>query len=234
MRGAVVIRPRLPGRRSGGWLVAAGAIGLVAAVMTVRAAGPEPLAARIVVAREPLPAGLLLDAETTAASLRTMPVPEGLPLRGTFSDPAEAVGRRVAAPVGPGELLSEAALGGAPGSGPAPLAVGERAVAVPLSAAGGSAAGLSAGARVDVVASSGEGLTGTTALVVADAEVLAVAVSPPQAGFEGSVGEALLRVSSRQALRITAALNFSREVRLLARPADELGPPDGPRVVAAP
>ena len=91
-----------------------------------------------------------------------------------------------------------------------------------------------AGARVDVVASSGEGLTGTTALVVADAEVLAVAVSPPPAGFEGSVGEALLRVSSRQALRITAALNFSREVRLLARPADELGPPDGPRAVAAP
>lgn len=227
------MRLRPPGRRSGAWLVAAGAIGLVAAVMTVRAAAPAPLGASIVVAREPLPAGLLLDAETAAASLGTVPAPDGLGLTGVFADPAQAVGRRVAAPIGPGEPVSEASLGGAPGSGPAPLAIGERAVAVPLSAAGGSAAGLAPGTRVDVVASTGEGLTGTTTLVVADAEVLAVASPSAPAGIEAS-GEALLRVSSRQALRVTAALNFSREVRLLARPAEELGPPDGPREVAAP
>ena len=34
-------------------------------------------------------------------------------------------------------------------------------------------------------------------------------------------GEALLRVTAPQALRITEALNFAREVRLLARPPDE-------------
>ena len=145
----------------------------------------------------------------------------------------DAVGRRVVAPVGVGEPLSEGVLGGAPGSGPQPLAIGERAVAVPLSAAGGSAAGLVAGARVDVVASSGEGLTGKSALVVVDAEVLAIAQPASGDGLE-SVGEALLRVSSTQALRITAALNFAREVRLLARPISEVGARPGPREVGAP
>lgn len=228
-----MMRPRLPGSRSGGWLVAAGVTGLIAAVLSVRAVGPESLGGRIVIAREPLPAGLALDAGTVAEVLTTTPAPDDLAVRGLFADPAEAIGRRLAAPVAPGEPISQAALGGAPGTGPAPLSVGERAVAVPLSAAGGSAAGASAGARVDVVASSGEGLAGTTTLIVSDAEVLAVAAPPASAGAEAQ-GEALLRVSARQALRITAALNFAREVRLLVRPADELGPPPGPREVAAP
>ncbi len=104
---------------------------------------------------------------------------------------------------------------------------------MPLSTAGGSAAGLVPGARVDVVASTGEGLAGTTALVVADAEVLAVALPAPEDAGASS-GEAVLRVSSRQALRVTAALNFAREVRLLVRPLDEVGTPAGPRSVAAP
>jgi hypothetical protein len=55
--------------------------------------------------------------------------------------------------------------------------------------------------------------------VVADAEVLATTEAPPEGGL-GGAGEALLRVSSAQALRVTAALNFAREVRLLARPPD--------------
>jgi Flp pilus assembly protein CpaB len=227
------MRVRVAGRRSGLWLLSAGVIGLLAAVLTVRSATQAGTDGWIVVAREPLPPGLLLDADTSAAVLVATPVPASLALRGLFTDPAQAVGRRVVAAVGAGEPLSEAALGGAPGSGPAPLARGERAVTVPLSAAGGAAAGLAAGARVDVVASSGEGLAGTTALVVADAEVLAVAEPTNANGLEAA-GEALLRVSSVQALRITAALNFAREVRLLARPIDEVGTLAGPRRVTAP
>lgn len=215
------------------WLLSAGVIGVLAAVLTVRSATHASMEGRIVVAREQLSPGLLLDAETAAAVLVTVPVPASLALPGLFGDPAQAVGRRVAAPVGAGETLSEAALGGAPGAGPAPLEIGERAVTVPLSAAGGSAAGLAPGARVDVVASSGEGLAGTTALVVADAEVLAIAEPTAADGVETS-GEALLRVSSAQALRITAALNFAREVRLLARPLDEVGGLQGPHEATAP
>ena len=47
-------------------------------------------------------------------------------------------------------------------------------------------------------------------------------------------GAVVLRVEARQALRITAALNFAREVRLLVRPPEEVGAAPGPRAVAAP
>jgi Flp pilus assembly protein CpaB len=226
-------RPRIAGRRGGAWLLAAGLIGLVAAVVTVRAAGQADASRAIVVAQEPLPAGLLIDEVVAATALAAVPGVAAGELRGVFSDPVELVGRRVAVPVGAGEPVSDAALGGADGTVPAPLRIGERAVAVPLSAAGGPAAGLAAGSRVDVVASTGEGPAGTSALVVADAEVLAVAGSAEDDLAAGS-GEALLRVSSPQALRVTAALNFAREVRLLVRPLDEVGPPAGPRSVDAP
>jgi Flp pilus assembly protein CpaB len=92
---------------------------------------------------------------------------------------------------------------------------------VPLSAAGGAAAGLAPGSRVDVVASTGEGAAGRSAVVVADAEVLAVSAEAATAGVEMPTGSALLRVSSRAALRLTSALNFARDVRLLVRPAGE-------------
>lgn len=220
-------------RRRGGLLLAlAGGIGLLAVVISLGAgsgAAPVP----IVVARQPLAAGALIDEETAADSLVTVTVPASLELSGLLADPAEAVGRHLAAPVGAGEPLTQGALGGAPGTGPAPLSVGERAVAVPLSAAGGAASGLRPGVRVDVVASTGEGPAGRTALVVADAEVLAVASAAPADGLSVS-GDAILRATSRQALSITAALNFAREVRLLIRPPQEVGAGTGPHEVAAP
>ena len=155
-------------------------------------------------------------------------MPAGLELTGLLASAEEAIGRRTAAPVDAGEPLTQAALGGAPGVGAAPLAAGERAVAVPLSAA--AAAGLAPGARVDVVASTGEGPSGRARVVVADAEVLATTEAAPE-GALGGTGEALLRVTAAQALAVTAALNFAREVRLLARPRDEAGteppPPAG-------
>ncbi len=223
-----MIRGPVPRRRAGLWLVLAGVVGLVAAIVTLRAASAPADAGRVVVARQVLAPGLLLDEEAASAALVVAIVPAGAMLPGTLADPTEALGRRVAVPVGPGEPVTQAALGGSPGIGPAPLAVGERAVPVPLAAAGGGAAGLVAGARVDVVASTGEGPAGRTAVVVAAAEVLAVAASPAADGI-GTAGEVLLRVSATQALRITSALNFAREVRLLVRPAQEMpGPPPAP------
>jgi Flp pilus assembly protein CpaB len=215
------------------WLVLAGAAGLVAVLLTLRAAAQPGDDGGILVARAPLAPGVLIDAQTAREALVVATVPAGLRVAGLLRAPEEAVGRRTAVPIGPGEPLTQGALGGAPGTGPAPLGVGERAVAVPLSVAAGGAAGLAPGGRVDVVASTGEGLAGRTAVVVADAEVLAVADSSPS-GDLGASGEALLRVSSAQALRLTAALNFAREVRLLMRPSDEVGPAAGPRSVGAP
>lgn len=228
-------RPRLAvrGRRGSVWLALALVAALLAAALTLRAAArPGPQGA-VVVAAANLPPGLLLDDRAAVTVLTVASVPASAQLPGLLRAPADAVGRRIAVPVAAGEPLTDAALGGAPGIGPAPLAAGERAVAVPLSAAGGAAAGLSSGARVDVVASTGEGPAGRTAIVVGDAEVLAVAEAAPVDGVAAAGGEVLLRVSAVQALRITAALNFAREVRLLVRPHDEVGD-SGPREVAAP
>ena len=220
-------------RRRGGLLIAlAGALALVAALVSL-GAGSAPPPATVVVARVPLGTGLLIDEANAAAALTTVPVPASAALPGMLGDPEDAVGRRVAAPVTAGEPVTQAALGGVPGAGPGPLAVGERAVAVPLSAAGAAAAGIRPGARVDVVASTGEGLTGRTALVVSDAEVLGVGTADA-ADPAGGPDEVVLRVRARQALRITAALNFAREVRLLVRPPEEVGAAPGPRAVAAP
>jgi pilus assembly protein CpaB len=228
-----VIRGRMAaGRRPGWWLIGAGLVGLVAALLTLRAATETADGGVVVVAREALAPGLLIDEATASAALHVVPLPAGVALPGLLADRRESLGRRIAVPVAPGEPVTQAALGGAPGIGPRPLAVGQRAVPVPLAAAGGGAVGLVVGARVDVVASTGEGPAGRTAVVVADAEVLAVAASPSPDGI-GAAGEALLRVSSSQALRITAALNFAREVRLLVRPAHEVGV-TGPSAVAAP
>jgi pilus assembly protein CpaB len=199
----------------------AGGAGLLAVLLTLRASAEPGGGASVVVARSPLPPGLLIDEVVASEALAPAQVPAGLGLGGLIGSVDEALGRRTSAPVAAGEPLTQAALGGAPGSGAAPLAAGERAVAVPLSAAAG-AAGMAAGARVDVVASTGEGPAGRTRVVVADAEVLATTEEPPE-GELGGGGEALLRVSAAQALRVTAALNFAREVRLLARPRDETG-----------
>ncbi|WP_217913091.1 Flp pilus assembly protein CpaB [Miltoncostaea marina] len=228
------MRRRLGGARPGGWLLLAGLVGLLAAAMTLRAGAGEPAAGgAVVVARQELRPGLLIDADVAATALVAVPAPAMPGVTGLAADPAALVGRTVAVPVAPGEPLTEAALGGAAGLGPRPLADGERAVSVPLTAAGGAAAGLLPGARVDVVASTGEGAAGRTAVVVADAEVLAVVEATAPDGL-AQPAEALLRVSAAQALRITAAVNFAREVRLLARPAGEIDAPPAPRAVDAP
>ena len=66
----------------------------------------------------------------------------------------------------------------------------------------------------------GEGLAGRTRVVVADAEV--IALMQGQAADGDSSGDAIvLRLMTAQALEVARALDFAREVRVVARPADE-------------
>jgi hypothetical protein len=62
-------------------------------------------------------------------------------------------------------------------------------------------------------------LAGRSRVVVADAEVLALDLADDPSA-EPSV---MLRVSADDALRLTAATNFARDVRLLVRPGLEPG-----------
>jgi len=202
------------------WFLLAGALLAVTVFTFMRSSGASPGEGRVVVARVVIPAGTLLNEETAATALALAAVPDALGLRGLVASAAGAVGRRTVAPLGPGEPVTEAVLGGSPGVGPAPLATGERAVPVPLRAAGGPVAAPAPGSRVDVMASDGEGPAGRTRVIVADAEVLAI--TPGTSGDTGDAGGGVvLRLSANDALAVAHALDFAREVRIVARPAGE-------------
>lgn len=194
-----------------GWTAVA-LLALVGTVLALRpGADPE---ADVLVAGVDLAAGTAI-AELSAPQLETTRVawPDGVaPPPGPGEVLADA---RLAAPLAAGEALTWAALGGAPGYGPAPLAPGERAVALPASALGSSALSLPVGARVDLVSVAGSGRAG---LLVADAEVLVV--SPPG---DGDGGGLLLRVPVADALAVAAGAGFATDVRVVARPPGERG-----------
>ena len=105
---------------------------------------------------------------------------------------------------------------------------GWRAVTVEVN----GAAGLAVGARVDVLVSieSGAG-GGRTVVALAGAELLRLdagtsAAEPLDAtGNAGPTSLATLRVTLRQAVYLTAADNFAREIRLLARPPGDHSAP---------
>ncbi len=106
------------------------------------------------------------------------------------------------------------------------LRKGERAVEVAVTGAAGLADAAGPGARVDVLVSTEprEG-PGRSFLALEDVEVLDLAAGAadapaPEPDDDGpaATATATLRVTLRQAVYLTAAQNFAREVRLLPRP----------------
>jgi Flp pilus assembly protein CpaB len=192
-------------------------LAIAAGVLTMRAAAVDTPTVPVVVASEPIAVGWRFD--DPEAVLTLTPVPVGALLPGMVRGFDEVRGRTLAVPIAPGEPVTQAALGGAPGLAPPPLAAGERGLSVPVAAAGAAAAVLVPGSRVDVVASNADGPMAAR-VVVADAEVIAQtsASSVDGAGAGGEGGAILLRVGERDALRLTAALDSAGGVRLLPRP----------------
>jgi pilus assembly protein CpaB len=113
---------------------------------------------------------------------------------------------------------------------------GERAVTVEV-AGGSAAAGLALGGRVDVLVSTESGPGGArTTMALAGAELLRVDAvagnaypdSDDAAGVStGPTALATLHVTLRQAIYLTAADNFAREIRLLPRPPGDRSPAGG-------
>jgi Flp pilus assembly protein CpaB len=206
-------------RRPTAWFAIAAVLAVAAGLITMRAAAVDTPTAAVIVAAEPLAVGTRLDDPESVLALAR--VPEAGVLPGMARSFDEVRGRTVAVPISGGEPLTQAGLGGAPGLAPEPLAAGERALSVPAASAGAAAAVLVPGARVDVVASAGDGAADAR-VVVADAEVIAQTTAPGvEAGSDG--GAILLRVGERDALRLTAALDRAGGVRLLPRPAGDAG-----------
>jgi pilus assembly protein CpaB len=173
----------------------------------------------VVVARHELAAGSRL----AAADLAVREVPERFVPRDALSSPAEAAGARTAIRLPSGGYLTASALAGeARRRGPG-LPRGQRAVEVAVAGGGPLADGAGPGTRVDVVVSTephaGEG---RTFVALQDVQLLALRSGGDSADAGGAKASAdavaTLRVSLRQAVYLTAAQNFARELRLLPRP----------------
>jgi pilus assembly protein CpaB len=176
----------------------------------------------VLVAARDLPAG----AQVARGALAVRRVPARFVPPDALASADGVVGARVAVPVSAGGYLSAGLFGGGEeGGASSGVGRGERAVTVEV-AGGGAVAGLAPGDRVDVLVSTESGAgAGRTVMALAGAELLRVAASA-EASFggeaaaapEGPTALAALRVTVRQAIYLTAADNFAREIRLLARP----------------
>ena len=177
----------------------------------------------VVAARTALPPGTKLSAD----KLSVVHVPSRYAPPDAFADPAEADGLRTAGALEAGSYVTAGAFGAGPeedrpGNG---LARGER--AIELRVAGAEALGGLAGpgARVDVLITTEQGdNTGRTTLALEDVELLALRAGAGDAGPSGggaaaggASATATLRVTLKQAVYLTAAQNFAREIRLLPR-----------------
>jgi len=199
----------------------------------------------VVVARAELPAGRELTPERVRDALTTAEVPERYVSRDSLAAPEEAVGLRLTGPLVPGSyltaaMLKERASAGSAGRTRGAVGPGERAIEV--EAVGGLpvAPGAGGAARVDVLVTTegGDGEGGRTYVALENVELLGARPTAGEPAVGGSAGGgsrdggqtgggsaapgertlAMLRVSSRQAVYLTAAQNFARELRLLRRP----------------
>jgi pilus assembly protein CpaB len=153
---------------------------------------------------------------------------------GAVASVDEVSGLHVAVPVAAGSYVVSNELEGASARGGRGGGIGRGERAVEVAVAGGEALSESAspGSRVDVLVSTEGGSgRGRSFLALEDVEVMALraAGGGSTAGAGGSsdrpapTAVATLRVTLRQAIYVTAAQNFAREVRLLPRPPGDRG-----------
>jgi pilus assembly protein CpaB len=185
--------------------------------------GPD---VEVLVATREIPAGAPIA--RAAVGVRRVPARYAPPDALASAEAEAVVGARSAAGVAAGGYLTATLLRGGDQGDAGGLRRGERAVTVRV-AAGGAAADLQAGTSVDVLVSTETGAAGgRTTMALAGAELLGVeagtgsAYDGPESTDTASAAApaalATLRVSVDQAIYLTAADNFAREVRLLPRP----------------
>ena len=176
----------------------------------------------VLVARHDLAAHSRLE----AGDLAVRRVPARFVPRDALPGPGDAVGSRTAVAVPVGGYVTAGALGGPARRGGLPR--GQRAVEVAVAGGEPLTGQAVPGARVDVLVSTeGHGGDGRTFLALQDVELLSLRPGGGRAepGEPGGSADAVatLRVTLRQAVYLTAAQNFAREVRLLPRPPGDRG-----------
>jgi pilus assembly protein CpaB len=202
-----------------GALAAAGVHGTVEEVES-RTGAPV----QVVVAAKEIAAGIKLNRSRIAHALTVREVPERYAPRDALSSPEQAIGLEPAVPVPLGAYVTAPMLHDprARTVPAAPVRHGQRLVEVAVSGGRELAAG-AVPARVDVlVTTEGRSGGGRTFVALEDVELISArpARATDAADADGAPADtvAMLRVGARAAVFLTAAQNFAREVRLLARP----------------
>ena len=178
---------------------------------------------QVVVAARELAAGARLGRRQLAA-LATREVPARYAPRDALASPDQALGLELAVPLVRGAYLTQSVLRVPGADRAAAPAVGRGQRLVEIAVSGGRELAAAGGVgRVDVLVTK-EGRTGGGRTFVALENVELVAARPARdaelSDADGSPADtvATLRVGARAAVFLTAAQNFAREVRLLARP----------------
>jgi pilus assembly protein CpaB len=166
--------------------------------------------------------------ELSRADLRLSRVPQRFAPPDAPTSPDQAVGLHTAGPVAAGSPITAGVVGTTvSGEDPGALRRGERAVEITV--AGGASLIETAvpGARVDILVSTdpGDG-PGSSFVALEDVELLALAPgSSAEAPLDADLSAgaattavATLRATLRQAVYLTAAQSYAREIRLLPRP----------------
>ena len=184
----------------------------------------------VVVATKEIAQGTKLSGPRIARALTLREVPERYVPRDALTAPQQAAGLELAVTVPSGAYLTAPMLhdpGARAASPVVPVRRGQRLVEVAVTG-GRELAATGMPARVDVLVTS-EGPAGRGRTFVALEDVELVLARPARAtdatDADGTPADtvATLRVGARAAVFLTAAQNFAREVRLLARPAGDRG-----------
>jgi pilus assembly protein CpaB len=179
----------------------------------------------VVAARDIDPGARLQRADLTVRQVPHRFAPPDAP-----ATPEQAVGLRTAGPVAAGSPITAGVVGGEEATGEVgALRRGERALEIAVTAAAAFMEAATPGARVDVLASTdaSDG-PGRTFIALEDVELLGLRPgrgygdtalgADANAGAPSPAAFATLRVTLAQAVYLTAAETFTRELRLLPRP----------------
>jgi pilus assembly protein CpaB len=177
----------------------------------------------VLVARTSIERGERVTAERASSRLAIRRVPERFAPPSALRSPSEAIGLRTASGIAAGDYVGRADLTAATPAVAPSLGSGARLVELPVVGGGAIRGLLRPALRVDVLVTSeraqGSGRTylALQRIELADLRQLDEGGSAsPDAQRPDSV--ATLRVTLHQAVLLTAAQNFAREVRLVPRP----------------
>lgn len=219
------------------WIVIAGLLGVIAAVLVnnylaaLRAANVEevPMTTQVV-AKGKIPVGTKLTAEL----IETIKVPEELAHPSAATDPKEVIGQFTVTDLWPGEVILAGRIANEKTSSELPFKIPEglRAVTVAVGAVTGVGGHLKPGHYVDVLSvwapTDDSGIEDMEVVtLVQNALVLAVGVDLQKKDTVQVVDNVTLALSPAQAQEVFLAENVGK-LKLIARPIGEDGTPSVP------